>query len=168
MATKKTKTIKKPLGAPSKYDPKYCAIVKQLASKGFIDKEICDILLITEPTFIKWKKDYPELFKAHADGKKEPMERLENALFNRGMGMTIEEKIYEPKMIKGKNGKPVKSKYRMELIRKTKKELPPNEGAAMLYLKNRYPDRWRDKQEIEHSGNIGYKVIPDEIEEKDE
>ena len=96
------------------------------------------------------------------------MERLENALFNRGMGMTIEEKIYEPKMIKGKNGKPVKSKYRMELIRKTKKELPPNEGAAMLYLKNRYPDRWRDKQEIEHSGNIGYKVIPDEIEEKDE
>ena len=32
----------------------------------------------------------------------------------------------------------------------------------------RKPENWRDKQDIEHSGSVGYKVIPDDIEEEKE
>ena len=166
MATKKTKVMKNPEGRPTKYLPIYNNIVKNLATKGLIDKEICEVLLITEPTFIKWKRDYPEFFKAYKEGKESPIQEVANALRKKAIGCTVEERIYEPKMIK-RNGKLIPSKHRVTLIRKVKKELPPDAGACALYLKNRDPDNWRDKQEIEHSGSLGYKVIPDEIDEKE-
>ena len=31
---------------------------------------------------------------------------------------------------------------------------PPDPGAAFNWLKNRKPADWRDKQEVEHSGNV--------------
>jgi hypothetical protein len=167
MATKKTKTIKNPVGNPTKYRVEYNTIVKQLASKGFLDKEICEVLLITNATFILWKKTYPDLLKALEEGKADPIQEVVRALKKRALGCTVEERIYEPKMIK-RNGKLIPSKHRVTLIRKTKKELPPDQGACALYLKNRDPDNWRDKQEIEHSGSLGYKVIPDEIDDTKE
>lgn len=167
MEKKKTKTISKSVGSPSKFRPEYIIIIKNLAAKGFIDKEICDTLLITEPTFIKWKRDFPEMLKAYKEGKENKVEQVVRALEKRAIGCTIEERIYEPKMIK-RNGKLIPSKHRVTLIRKIKKELPPDQGACALYLKNRDPDNWRDKQEIEHSGNMIYKVIPDPALDSDE
>ena len=35
--------------------------------------------------------------------------------------------------------------------KKTKKTVPPDTGAAMAWLKNRRPDKWRDKQDVEIS-----------------
>ena len=32
---------------------------------------------------------------------------------------------------------------------------PPDTGAAMAWLKNRQKGKWRDKQDIEHSGEVG-------------
>ncbi|MNQ95572.1 hypothetical protein D3C85_1111360 [compost metagenome] len=36
----------------------------------------------------------------------------------------------------------------------TKTYYPPDAGAAMNWLKNRQGKKWRDKQDIEHSGKI--------------
>jgi len=33
-------------------------------------------------------------------------------------------------------------------------ELPPDPTSMIFYLKNRRPDRWRDKQEVEHKGDL--------------
>ncbi|QAT40847.1 HNH endonuclease [Clostridium sp. JN-9] len=35
-----------------------------------------------------------------------------------------------------------------------KKEVPPDVTAQIFWLKNRKPGQWRDKQDIEHSGNM--------------
>ena len=34
-----------------------------------------------------------------------------------------------------------------------------NLGAQCFYLKNRAPDSWSDRQDIHHSGNVGFDVI---------
>ena len=34
------------------------------------------------------------------------------------------------------------------------KHIPPDTTAQIFWLKNRRPDRWRDKQQIEHSGTL--------------
>lgn len=33
-------------------------------------------------------------------------------------------------------------------------ETPPDTTACIFWLKNRRPDMWRDKQDVEHSGNV--------------
>lgn len=35
------------------------------------------------------------------------------------------------------------------------RELPPDTTAGIFWLKNRKPKDWRDKQEVELSGNVG-------------
>lgn len=42
------------------------------------------------------------------------------------------------------------------------KYYPPNTTAIIFFLKNRQKFHWRDKQDIEHSGNITYKDLTDE------
>ena len=34
------------------------------------------------------------------------------------------------------------------------KEVQPDAGAALNWLKNRQPQHWRDKQEVEQSGQV--------------
>ena len=36
--------------------------------------------------------------------------------------------------------------------------IPPSDTAMIFYLKNRSPIKWRDKQELEHSGKIDQAV----------
>ena len=36
----------------------------------------------------------------------------------------------------------------------TIKHYPPSETAMIFWLKNRDPENWRDRQEVEHSGGI--------------
>lgn len=43
------------------------------------------------------------------------------------------------------------------------KEVLPDTTAQIFWLKNRRPDRWRDKQDIEHSGQIGGVTIINDI-----
>jgi len=41
------------------------------------------------------------------------------------------------------------------------KRYPPDTAAAILWLKNRQRGKWRDKQEVEHSGNsVSIKITP--------
>lgn len=47
------------------------------------------------------------------------------------------------------------------------KEVLPDTTAQIFWLKNRRPDRWRDKQDIEHSGQIGGVTIINDIPRPD-
>jgi hypothetical protein len=35
---------------------------------------------------------------------------------------------------------------------------PPDANAAVCWLMNRQPERWRDKREVEHTGSIEHRV----------
>ena len=36
------------------------------------------------------------------------------------------------------------------------KHFPPDATSAIFWLKNRQPKKWRDKKEVEHSGNVKF------------
>ena len=41
-----------------------------------------------------------------------------------------------------------------------RKYYPPDTTAGIFWLKNRKPAEWRDKQEVEHSGNVTIQASP--------
>jgi len=46
------------------------------------------------------------------------------------------------------------SKYKSVLVEEKIKDVAPDTTAQIFWLKNRKPDKWRDKQNIEHSGSM--------------
>ena len=75
---------------------------------------------------------------------------VENALLKRAMGYQYEETITEVEEVPtGKyddEGKPIMKQVKH--IRKVQKTALPDTTAQIFWLKNRRPDRWRDKQDI--------------------
>jgi len=76
-------------------------------------------------------------------GKDDADATVENALFRRACGYEVE----EIETVVAKDGK--------ARVRKTKKTIAPDVIAQIFYLKNRAPERWRDKQIREFSGVDG-------------
>lgn len=46
------------------------------------------------------------------------------------------------------------SKYKRILVEEKSKEVIPDTTAQIFWLKNRKPDEWRDRQQVEHSGDM--------------
>lgn len=139
-----------PGGRPPKYNKNlHPALARAHALRGVTDEEMAAELGIAPSTYYKWKKDHPEFSETIRAGKAEPNERVEAALFKKAMGLiTITETIDDP---------------RFGLTTK-QRTVPPSDTAMIFFLKNRVPERWRDKQEIEHSAPDGPIVnfyIPD-------
>jgi 5-methylcytosine-specific restriction endonuclease McrA len=54
------------------------------------------------------------------------------------------------------------SHQKLTVTKTVTKEVAPDTGAAMAWLKNRRPKDWRDKHEIEHSGKVNiYETMTD-------
>ena len=66
----------------------------------------------------------------------------EDALLKRALGFTQEE-IYSEDIIDKDSGE-ITSLAKRKVIRKT---VPPDVRALLFWLKNRYPERWKDKVE---------------------
>jgi len=91
-----------------------------------------------------WKQRFPAIVSSLKNGKAPVDQQVENALFKNAMGYDYEETITEIEDLG--NGKQKKH------VRKIKKHRPPDTTAQIFWLKNRRPDKWRDKQDI--SGTI--------------
>lgn len=134
------------MGRPTKYRSEFAEQVYKLALLGATDAEMADILGVTEATFHAWKKTYPEFFESITRGKAVADANVAERLYQRAMGYEHDEdKIFQYE------GEPV--------IVPTRKHYPPDTQAASLWLRNRQPGRWRDKQEIEHSGKVEHVEI---------
>lgn len=127
-----------PAGRPSKYKPEYAEQASKLCFLGATDEMLADFFHVSVPTLNKWKKDYPDFLKSLKESKDLLDSKVEHSLFERAMGYKHnEDKIFN------NNGEP--------LIVPTVKHYPPDTTAMIFWLKNRQPEKWRDKQEIELS-----------------
>jgi hypothetical protein len=133
-------------GRPTKYDPKYNDQVFKLCLLGATDKELADFFEVTESTLNLWKKENIEFSESLKKGKVEADANVGQRLYERALG--FEHDSEEIKVISdGKEG----SHYERVPIRKI---YPPDTVAAIFWLKNRQSAKWRDKQEVQHSGEI--------------
>jgi len=129
-------------GRPTKYDSSWHPeLVFLLARDGLTDKQIADRLGVARSTFDEWKKRHPG-FKEHLmAGKKEPDDLVEKCLFQRATGYNyVEERVLI------NEGKPV--------VVKVMKHEPPEKTSMIFWLKNRRPNKWRDKHDIDVNENI--------------
>lgn len=125
-------------GRPSKYNPKFNEQAFKLCLLGATDKELADFFEVSESTLNLWKKDNPKFSESLKDGKSQADAIIASKLFHRATGYQHEDtdiKMYEGKII----------------TTSITKHYPPDTTACIFWLKNRQPEKWRDKQEIKHS-----------------
>jgi transposase-like protein len=136
------------------YDPaRHPQIAAALAATGKIDKEIAALLGVNPRTIYNWRDKHAEFDAALAEGKEPANLAVEAALFKRACGYEYEDT--EAVGIPGGEGKTI-----IKTVKKVKKHLPPDTTACIFWLKNRCPDRWRDVQQQEHSGDVFLSIVP--------
>ena len=128
-------------GRPTDYKPEYAEQAAKLCELGATDQELAEFFKVETRTIYRWKHSHVEFCQAVMCGKDAADERVVRALYNRAVGYTFEsEKVFQ---------------HQGEIIRApTLEHVAPDPSAAMNWLKNRQPDKWRDKQDVEHSGNV--------------
>lgn len=132
-------------GRPTKYKPEYAEQAKKLCKLGATDIELADFFQVALSTLNLWKIQHPEFSESLNLGKESADERVTQALYNRAMGFS-----HADTDIRVVDGAIVET----PLI----KHYPPDTTAAIFWLKNRRPDQWRDKQEIEVSGSLAERI----------
>ena len=152
------------MGRPSKYNPKYhVPWAKSLAMEGKTDEEIADRLGIARSTLSKWKSENKEFAEALEIGKESADAEVELSMYKRAIGYRYKEKKVIVQMDKDGNQMPAR-------IETVEKEIVPDVTAQIFWLKNRKPDKYRDKQDIaiEKDKDIKIIVAPASTMEKDE
>jgi hypothetical protein len=133
-------------GRPTLYMVEYNNQAYKLCLLGATDKELADFFEVEEQTINNWKEDYPEFFESLKRGKITADAEVAEKLLHRAKGYSHkEDKIFLHE------GEPV--------IVPTIKHYAPDTLAAMYWLNNRNPNRWKQKQEVELSGEIGIKSV---------
>lgn len=116
------------------------------ARDGLSNKQIAHNIGIREETIYTWMNKYPQLDKAIKKGKEVVDREVENALLKRALGYEIE----ETKTYMKDNGNGTQTKH----IERTKKHVAGDTTAMIFWLKNRKPKEWRDRKDLEHSGEV--------------
>jgi len=111
------------------------------ARQGLTDKQIAEHKIgINEATFCRWKKRHPSILQALKKGKAPVDDEVENLLLKRARGYEYEEVTTE--IIEQPDG------TQRKRIKKVTKMVIPDTTAQIFWLKNRRPERWRDKPEF--------------------
>lgn len=130
-------------GRPTKYKAEYSKQAEKLCQLGATDQEIADFFEVDVRTVYRWKAEHDKFCQALKAGKETADERVERSLYQRAVGYEQEDvKIFMP----AGADDPVYAPYRAKIA--------PDTTAALFWLKNRRPDRWRDKRDVEHSGGL--------------
>lgn len=122
-------------------------LIEGWARAGLTEIDMCKNLSIGKTTFNKIKREHPELRERLKNGKQIADVIVENALYKRAIGYECEETMKEV-VVDPKTGeaKPVS-------IKTTKKSVAPDTIAQIFWLKNRNPERWKDRNETDITTN---------------
>lgn len=154
MVRKKKPVKKAKPGRRTLYDPDiHPDHAKALAMRGFTNEEIAAELGITSKTLYEWQKKFSEFREAIKTGKEPANAKVENAIFKSCVGYFVDEK----RAVVVGTGEYAK----VETVTETR-FIPPVFQAQRYFTKNRMGDRWRDVQEVEHSGNIQINIDQDD------
>jgi hypothetical protein len=125
-------------------------VARKCCERGMTDNEIADIIGISLATLYRWKLDHPAFARVFKLGKAAADDRVERSLYSRAIGYDY---IAE---------KATMTRHGQKTMR-YRAHIPPDTAAAVWYLKNRRPDRWRDSFRHEHTASP-YDAIEDPAE----
>lgn len=140
-------------GAPTKYKSEYDQQVYKLCLLGATDVQLADFFGVCEKTIHNWAAEEPEFKAARRRGKMIADAEVSNSLYQRANGYSHpEEKIF------CQDGQIVRAN--------TTRHYPPETIACIFWLKNRQPEDWRDKTDIDHGGKVEIVRIIDDVPRK--
>ncbi|WP_239760855.1 helix-turn-helix domain-containing protein [Mammaliicoccus sp. N-M51] len=118
------------------------------ARDGLTDEQIAHNIGCSRSTLYVWIKKYTDISDALKRGKEVIDRQVENALLKRALGYetveTTKERVFDE----------LTGEYAMLETKEVKKQVAPDVTAQIFWLKNRKPSEWRDKRDVEHSGEM--------------
>ena len=123
-------------GHPTDYEEAYDELAYKFCLLGATDAQLGEFFGVTEQTINNWKHAHDSFFESILNGKARADAEVADRLFQRAKGYEHDEdKIFQYEGT--------------AVVVPTRKYYPPDTQAASLWLRNRQPSRWRDKQELE-------------------
>ncbi|MEG2919102.1 MAG: helix-turn-helix domain-containing protein [Clostridium sp.] len=123
-------------------------LVEAWARNGLTDEQIAKNLGISKDTFYKYKKEHTDFSDSLKRGKEVVDIEVENALLKRALGYKYDEVTKE--LCKDKET----GEGELKITKVVTKEVQPDTTAQIFWLKNRKPEEWRDRKEVDYSGTI--------------
>lgn len=129
--------------------PEGLILIEGWARDGLTDEQIAKQMNINVATLYRWKNDHCEICEALKKNKDVVDNMVENALLRNAMGeyKTVEERRYNP------------DTRQFELVLVKRETRAPDTTAQIFWLKNRRPNKWRDKREVTSENTDGMSDI---------
>lgn len=133
-------------GRPTSFKAEYVEQAYKLCLLGAIDEQLGEFFNVAKSTINLWKKKQPKFLDALKRGKVVADANVAQALYRRATGYSHPETHV--------------SNYQGQItLTEITKHYPPDTGAACFWLKNRQPEKWRDKIEIDANVKIDKETL---------
>ena len=142
-------------GRPPIYKPEFAQQAYRLCLLSATDANLAEFFGVTEMTVNRWKVAHPAFRQALRAGKVEADANVAESLYKRAIGYSHPETHV--------------TNYQGQItVTNLVKHYPPDTLAAIYWLKNRQPGKWRDRVEVksEVTGTFPPKEVLDAIYEK--
>lgn len=123
-------------------------VIEGWARNRLTIEQIAKNLGISKVTFYKYMNEHTDFSDSLKRGKEVIDIEVENALLKRALGYKYNEITKE--LFKDKET----GEEELKITKVVTKEVVPDTTAQIFWLKNRKPEDWSDKKDIEHSGNV--------------
>ncbi|MDR0705134.1 MAG: hypothetical protein LBF88_09105 [Planctomycetaceae bacterium] len=134
-----------------RFQPYMIKTIENMTADGKTVEEIAAKLNVDKLTIFNWSKKYEGVKKALHKGREFQAHQVVQSLFRRAVGYDYEESK-QVKVVDANGG--IKSiKYE-----RAAKHVAADVGAAIFLLKNLMPDKFRDKWDIEQTGNFNMNI----------
>ena len=140
----KSQERKNEVGRPTKYCKELDAQVYKLCLLGAVDTEIADFFGICERTLNYWKENHESFYESMKSGKSLADANVVERLYKRAMGYEYTEETEELSPHQD-----LVNVFVVKYKKRVKKDMPPDTGACMAWLKNRRPDKWRETKAVD-------------------
>lgn len=142
-------------GRPTSYRKEFAEQAMRLCLLGATDEQMAEFFGVAVRTISTWKSTQPEFLQAITRGKLEADAKVAESLYNRALGYSHKAvKIFMPAGAEA----PVYADYT--------EHYPPDTAAASLWLRNRQPDKWRDRHEV--TGKDGGALVVEVVKYADQ
>lgn len=125
---------KNPRGRPTAYKPEYAEQAFRLCLLGATDDDLAKFFHVSVTTIDNWKVAHSDFLVSLKAGKEDADALVAKSLFKRAIGHTVPEtKVF--------------NNQGEILTHEVEKHIPADTTAAIFWLKNRQPAKWRDRVE---------------------
>lgn len=143
-------------GRTSKYDPRFIPVAEKMCQMGATHMDLAQAFQVHHVTVSLWMTQYPDFGRACKVGKEFCDDMVEASLYQRARGFTIQKIKY----------------FAHEGVVTDEVEIdeyyPPDVGAGSMWLKNRQPEKWRDRSDsnvnLSFSGTVKHTLDPAELD----